>query len=555
MAKKMNKTNNTLSFICQLLQNGIIIEQREFPIRRGLKVSIGGHSRSTIRIPIAHLIDKKVEILKVDKSGNHLKTPKSFIGFAKNNGEKVKFEEKAVELDLGKGDFGVLQFEQHQLLFRIGMTRKPDLPVKSRQKEFIASPTTFLFQSNSEIFALIGGITAAAVLTLGFWIGLTKREYYKPKTIEDLGEGMQLPFISDTHFDQAPELLQQKIDRFHLIRSVTQFVTNTTDTLITGSSQDPSYLLTSTADMYKQAHSENRKRVDALLENQKKTAHAILKKPLQGVIVIPSIIGESLDGSILRVSDKFDLMRSAAIENLALKKKMMAEFPDDAPYDYATGTQPTGVNKSALEALSKINVFKHSTDEEAMYLEAARMAALAKVYRAKATNSTSNFLSPNTWDPIEVPADLAGVMVSALDMIQKSEQKIKQLKAIRFESGVKPTAAKAVSMLSPKMDTIQEPMIGEIEPQLVERTVAQNRYQLQICFELALRRNQNAGGTMEWRWTINSRGQVSELSLVNTTIADRQMADCVKSKMSNWRFPKPRRGSVEVRYPFEFSRG
>jgi hypothetical protein len=99
----------------------------------------------------------------------------------------------------------------------------------------------------------------------------------------------------------------------------------------------------------------------------------------------------------------------------------------------------------------------------------------------------------------------------------------------------------------------KEPLVGQIDPNLIESFIKNNRYQLQLCYELALRRNELATGTMEWRWRIDSRGSISDVALVSSSIADQRMVECVKRKISAWRFPRPNRGSIEVSYPFEFA--
>ena len=112
------------------------------------------------------------------------------------------------------------------------------------------------------------------------------------------------------------------------------------------------------------------------------------------------------------------------------------------------------------------------------------------------------------------------------------------------------------SSIDPKAAKIQrvvEPLIGEIDPTLVESTIQKYRYELQACFEGALKRDRFTRGAMEWRWRIDSRGLLSELELVKSNINDPVMSRCVRQKMSAWRFPKPRRGSIEITYPFEFN--
>ena len=80
-----------------------------------------------------------------------------------------------------------------------------------------------------------------------------------------------------------------------------------------------------------------------------------------------------------------------------------------------------------------------------------------------------------------------------------------------------------------------------------------NRYQLKLCYDVALRRDHAAQGTMEWSFRIDTRGQIYEIALISSTIKDEKMAQCIRQKLSKWRFPRPRHGSVEIRYPFQFA--
>ena len=108
-------------------------------------------------------------------------------------------------------------------------------------------------------------------------------------------------------------------------------------------------------------------------------------------------------------------------------------------------------------------------------------------------------------------------------------------------------------MASSSTAVVDAPLHLTFDPNVVESFIRENKYQLQLCYELALRRNEVASGTMEWRWRIDSRGFISDVALLSSGIKDQRMATCIRQKISTWRFPRPRRGSVEVSYPFEFS--
>ena len=59
---------------------------------------------------------------------------------------------------------------------------------------------------------------------------------------------------------------------------------------------------------------------------------------------------------------------------------------------------------------------------------------------------------------------------------------------------------------------------------------------------------------MEWKWQIDTKGQLSQLSLMKSTLDDQELIQCVRQKIATWKFPKPKGGNVVIRYPFEFTK-
>jgi hypothetical protein len=103
-----------------------------------------------------------------------------------------------------------------------------------------------------------------------------------------------------------------------------------------------------------------------------------------------------------------------------------------------------------------------------------------------------------------------------------------------------------------KKEKIKEPLIGEIDPKLIEKTILAKRFELELCYDATLRSARKVAGKMEWRWRINERGNTGDLELVETTIKNQSLVRCIREKIARWNFPRPRRGSVEVTYPFYF---
>jgi hypothetical protein len=174
-----------------------------------------------------------------------------------------------------------------------------------------------------------------------------------------------------------------------------------------------------------------------------------------------------------------------------------------------------------------------------MYLEAKDFATRARVLQKRQLPHDST-LTPLNAAPLGLPdGSKYASFLGDIDFFL-ADEKLLQLQASEWGAPRKPAKSK-------------EALVGEIDPALIERYIKQNRYQLQLCYELALRRNEAASGTMEWRWRIDSRGVISDVALVASAIKDQSMIQCIQRKISAWSFPRPRRGSVEVSYPFEFS--
>ena len=119
-----------------------------------------------------------------------------------------------------------------------------------------------------------------------------------------------------------------------------------------------------------------------------------------------------------------------------------------------------------------------------------------------------------------------------------SEANFKKIQAVEFEG-----------QLAKK---VQEPLIGQINQVYIEKAIKKNRFQLNLCYELALRRNQKLRGVMHWVWRVNTLGKVSEISLVKSSLRDRQMINCIRRKVASWHFPRPKKGSIKISHSFEF---
>lgn len=95
--------------------------------------------------------------------------------------------------------------------------------------------------------------------------------------------------------------------------------------------------------------------------------------------------------------------------------------------------------------------------------------------------------------------------------------------------------------LIPKID------MGEVESYVRGRSA-----EVKACYDLALGRNPQVGGSVLWRWTIDANGRVLRTKVSSTTIRDSLFLKCLEKKIKAWVFPRPENGPISISFPFRF---
>jgi len=93
---------------------------------------------------------------------------------------------------------------------------------------------------------------------------------------------------------------------------------------------------------------------------------------------------------------------------------------------------------------------------------------------------------------------------------------------------------------------------GSLDEPTINRVVQRHMSGIKYCYERELKRNANLAGKIVLRWTIEESGRVSGIEIEQDTMQNRNVSECMKSKVRTWRFPAPGGGSVLVAYPFIF---
>jgi outer membrane biosynthesis protein TonB len=95
--------------------------------------------------------------------------------------------------------------------------------------------------------------------------------------------------------------------------------------------------------------------------------------------------------------------------------------------------------------------------------------------------------------------------------------------------------------------------IGTIDREAVRRVVRSKLNEIKNCYERALNTNKELEGKVVIRFIIEEQGRVKIANTKSTTLNNRQVEECVATRIKNAIFPEPPPGTVaEVDYPFVF---
>ncbi len=555
MAKSTKKPaapkSKGLAVHVEVLQNGATLASAERPLTKRGVMALSGETEGELSLPFFPFPDRRLEFARIDRQGVWLTVDHKWEGLCTSGGKPYSLTRKKRgrrNIELKRGDYASIHNEPMRLLIKVGPPSAKAKRHKPRARgEYRGGKMRLWLGSALEAKILAVAALVSLIIVGGFTLGLLQRQVHRPARMADVPERYMTSFVAASHFRDAPEALQQNLDRAHLGRSVVEFYQSFIASMMGWQGYESRHLFPTTIARNEALHADARRRAEEHRERQAEVDREQLGDSDIGVLGVPAVMGESIAGATMRLLDKVDLMHAGLASSLAHKREIIQAYPKDPDYDYeeyrSTGTK----NDQAAEYLSKIRPWQKFTDEELMYAEAARLADRADRRRGQQRrDQPDGYRAAITAadEPIGLPPGAKFASFASDIDFMAVDEKLYKLQASEFG---RPPAAKATGI------AITEPLVGQIDPNLVERFIKQNRYQLQLCYELALRRNEAAAGTMEWRWRIDSRGTISDVALVSSSIKDTRMVQCIRQKITTWRFPRPRRGSVEISFPFEFA--
>jgi TonB family protein len=97
-------------------------------------------------------------------------------------------------------------------------------------------------------------------------------------------------------------------------------------------------------------------------------------------------------------------------------------------------------------------------------------------------------------------------------------------------------------------------VIGSLDEERISDVVNTNRRQIRDCYDAALARKPGLVGNVLVKFVISEAGSVSSAKVMEDSVGDPLLGECVVATVRRWIFPMPRGGGVVlVKYPFTFS--
>ena len=95
---------------------------------------------------------------------------------------------------------------------------------------------------------------------------------------------------------------------------------------------------------------------------------------------------------------------------------------------------------------------------------------------------------------------------------------------------------------------------GGLTPDDIKRVIAARKGAVQTCFERSLRAQEDLGGKIEFRVTVEPSGKVSKATVDTTAFSGSKLGNCVAKKIKTWRFPSFTGESQQILVPFILAR-
>lgn len=538
------KAKNKFELQCRILQNGRPIKNYVSPF--GESQHLFATNNGDDPLGITHYpLSRPISLIDSSKHGTYIEIDHPWEGFIISEGKLIEingYHDLGKSFKIKQGDVASLAW--HDLRFMI----KVDMPIEAKAEKASllkgkdrGSLFANLSKSKSESTAQFMSFFAAAIILAFVVSGLQARKHQKPDRFESLPLEYVAPFVSSDHIRTAPEALQNLLDRKDYVGSIFRYYRSMSNVLLTKAGSISNSIFASLVSTVGDEQAAIREKHKNALQLKEIEEDKILFEPSSALITLPAVQIKSHRETTLALIERIYELHESFEYTLDQKRKFISAFKKESGYNWDEYERKQIKKEPTRAILSGVSRgFRKLPDEDAMYKEAEDLAhkvgLLQNNYLSKIDSSDE--LTRNNLNTVLL--NINGNHLSftrSLNEITKSEKR-GEIPASTFGN-------------SPLKKVI-EPLVGNIDERAVSRLLSSKRFDVQLCYESALRRNQGLKGEMSWQWIIDTRGKISDIELVQSELEDNKMTRCIRKKLASWSFPKANKGSVKIYHKFKF---
>ena len=549
---------------CSIIKNGYTLLEEKKAVKKKMKLSVGSSIRDNFRtkfLKTSSILSFKFEgnKLKFNNISSKFKTLRAYGWYLNEEGKELPLEEGT---SVGIGSFVNVKIDDIEILIKLEQISErkiyqEKLINKDRKKtklHFYHQPSDVSFKYKAISF--IGALLVVCLIIYEL------KGYEKNTNLYNLDQDIILRIISPDSVYFMPELAQFNLDRKHLIKNtldyyisyagvlldMDKYIEDIRATILNSGKDIKDYVFSNTRQRYKKVYEDYNSRVQKTTQafNQLQSESKVKYK-----VVLPVVVGESVEETTSRAILKEWVIHKSLLANLekkrAFKKKSRNFFKEDYTYSYedypAKVEIPVAMKQSdeATESLGKISPFGQLSGENKMYGEASQLAARVETEQLKYLKSKLNPINTiikidadPDFDFLSYSSNIKILLDSNMDLVSAETKKIEDLKKA-----------------PPKPKIVHK---GKLDSKIIERVVNEHKYEINLCYEKALRTQDDLSGQLVVGWIINQRGRPESIEVEKTNISNNnELIGCIKQRISSWTWPYPQGGTVKVSYPFNLN--
>lgn len=542
----------------QILQNGVPQSESVFPLHSLMrrKCVLGGGGTYGLNVPFSSF-PEKTPIFVVGRSKAYVLLQPRVKGFL-NTGKKaasvaefisppgslteIASADEPLAVELSSGAWGSLSIYGYEIIFKtVRLTKSPATKQLKVQGAGIAPFSLPTVQTSSERIAVpIALLMSAAIfIPLIYWVLTTQKEVFP-----GIGSLPPTYLVGIVHPDHLRVLPYVYDDKFNANNPYPQAIEFVSELRKRWSAAEVGKEHQSHLDFLKAFPHSNVEKYDVSVEqfgNFQRTWNKTLGASRGGfykaVNKIPQFVVHTaggLEGSIESLSEhrvgQLATVHQSLISMLRTEFRFLKRYYSERRIILDKIFAPPKFDVTSLILAAPL--YK---EEKKRYLDAEKVARLSE---------EKQNLVPLREKKDTISHRYEGVTPAALVNESLSDSRSEET---AFLENARLSASLTKAPPEPK-----KVITGVVDREEVNFIIKARNEEIKYCYDNALRKGKKLQGTMVLSWIIDLDGKAKELSVKESDMGNPMLAACLKTRLSQWKFPPAKKAPVAITYPFKF---